>query len=133
MTFDGDTYDEELDGQRLGTQLYHVRKLMSDARWRTLPEICAKIGCTQTSASARLRDLRKSKFGSWEVDRRRRKGQEKSGVWEYRLTGRQGIPLLNGQRVGLSASSVEHLRLLYTQAGSADRRAIERVIELAKL
>ena len=82
--FDGETFDQELDGKRLTSQLEQVFRLMVDSKWRTLSEISGVTGGSESGVSARLRDFRKSRFGSHEVQRRR-KGQGRSGLWEYRL------------------------------------------------
>lgn len=80
-TFDGETFVEERDQERLARQLSAVRALMSDHQWRTLGGIQAQIGFPQTSISARLRDLRKRKFGGLTVERR----YLRRGLWEYRV------------------------------------------------
>jgi len=84
--FDGESYDPALDHERLTTQLAAVRTAMLDGQWRTLEEIAVATGLQENTASisARLRDLRKSKFGGFSVDRRRR-GDPKEGLWEYRV------------------------------------------------
>lgn len=79
--FDGKTYSHELDQERLGTLFERVFDYMSDHNWHTLTEIQKSCGGTESSVSARLRDFRKEKFGSHQVDRRRRG----KGLWEYRL------------------------------------------------
>lgn len=88
LRFDGDTYEASLDRERLANQLGRVRRLMSDSRWRTLLEISDATGDPQSSVSARLRDLRKPRFGSLIVNRRRR-GEGRRGVFEYQLPERQ--------------------------------------------
>lgn len=80
--FDGRTYDPEKDKERLGKQLDAVRTLMSDGRWRTLAEIAKAVAAPEASVSARLRDMRKEKFGGEEVRAQRRAG---SALWEYRV------------------------------------------------
>lgn len=82
--FSGDTYDRALDQVRLNAQMRRVVRLMCDGRWRTLAEIEKRTGDPQASISARLRDLRKEKFGLSTVERRRR-GEEVRGLHEYRL------------------------------------------------
>lgn len=84
LLFDGLTIDDELDSDRLASLLGRVRRLMADGVWRTLAEIHEVVGGSEAGISARLRDLRKSKFGGHLVDRRRR-GDPKQGLWEYRL------------------------------------------------
>jgi len=81
---DGATYDPEQDGKRLATQHQRVFALMSDGQWRTLEEIASAVHGTTQSVSARLRDLRKTRFGEHEVERRRRSPGE-AGLFEYRL------------------------------------------------
>ena len=89
--FDGDAYVPELDKPRLITQLQKVYTILSDGRWRTLFELEEAMGytCSQTSASAFIRDLRKQKWGGFTVERRRR-GPPKQGVFEYRLVPGSG-------------------------------------------
>lgn len=87
--FDGATYDPAADHERLSGQLARVIELMRDGAWRTLAEIVADVGGSEGGVGARLRDLRKRKYGSHTVERRRR-GDPKAGLHEYRL-------LLNGR------------------------------------
>lgn len=86
--FDGVTYDPSLDHRRLTIQLGRVyRALLGPAGyclWKTLGEISATTGDPEASISARLRDLRKNKFGAHIIEGRRR-GDPNSGHWEYRL------------------------------------------------
>ncbi len=79
--FDGITYDPDLDHDRLKTLLGRVRELMSDGTWRTLADIRQACGGSEAGVSARLRDLRKERFGKHRVERRRKT----EGLWEYRV------------------------------------------------
>ncbi|WP_156433875.1 hypothetical protein [Bradyrhizobium retamae] len=79
--FDGVTYDEAADGDRLTSQLDRVHQHMLDGNYHSLEAIVVKCGGTVASVSARLRDLRKDKFGKHTVERRRVAG----GLHEYRL------------------------------------------------
>jgi biotin operon repressor len=80
--FDGETIDDALDTNRLRRQLDQVRTLLlSEYRWHTLAEIRTKTGIPEASASARLRDLRKEKFGGYTIERQRRS----AGTFEYRM------------------------------------------------
>jgi len=79
--FDGETYVEERDRERLSRQLRLVFELMSDHQWRTLDQICGAIHEPAASVSARLRDLRKDRFGAHEIERR----YVHRGLFEYRL------------------------------------------------
>ncbi len=82
LRFDGSTYSHARDFTRLNGLLEQVRDLMSDGKWRTLPQITEAIGATSdASVSARLRDLRKAKFGGYQVERR----YVVAGIWEYRV------------------------------------------------
>jgi hypothetical protein len=85
--FDGRTYDPAHDQERLNTQLWRVFSLMRDGEWRTLGEIAAAIGGSEAGVSARLRDLRKERFGRHQVERRRR-GDEARGCFEYQMEAR---------------------------------------------
>ena len=87
---DGTTYEPALDQERLSSQLERVKALMQDGRWRSLETICAIVDGTETSVSARLRDLRKTRHGSHTVNRRRVAG----GLFEYQLV----LMDQNGQR-----------------------------------
>jgi len=84
MPFDGRTYDSSVDKGRLVRQLAKVKRLMLDGEWRTLDEIATEVDSPPASVSARLRDLRKEKFGGYTVDRRR-KGPTR-GLFEYRVS-----------------------------------------------
>lgn len=84
MDPDGATFDPTLDRARLNRQAQVVFDLVKDHQWRTLREIAAATGEPEASISARLRDLRKVRFGGWIVDRRRR-GDPSCGIFEYRL------------------------------------------------
>jgi len=81
LNFDGPTFDRALDGARLTGQLHRVLAVMRDGRWRTLREIAALVRGSEAGVSARLRDLRKARFGAHVVERRRRFG----GLFEYRV------------------------------------------------
>jgi hypothetical protein len=86
IVFAGLTFSERHDSARLTGQLLKVSSLMSDGKWRTLAEIKQAIGGSEAGISARLRDLRKPKFGAMTVLRQRR-GEPSEGLWEYRVTG----------------------------------------------
>lgn len=79
--FGGATYEAEFDHTRLTQQLKDVFDLMKDGRWRTLPEIADNIKHPTQSISARLRDLRKDKYGAHTVERER----HGNGLFQYRL------------------------------------------------
>lgn len=79
--FDGATYEPHEDHARLKGQLQRVYSLMGDGRFRTLKEIAHEAGGTEASVSARLRDLRKPKYGARDVQRERVSG----GLFRYRL------------------------------------------------
>jgi hypothetical protein len=86
LVFDGPALSTA-DHERLGTQLAAVRGAMTSGRWLTLDEIrwdieyVYGIKATTQSISARLRDLRKAKFGGHTVERKRVEG----GLYTYRL------------------------------------------------
>ena len=80
--FDGNTYDPILDRDRLISQLSRVRRIMSMGDWWTLSLLAEAVGGSEAGVSARLRDLRKSRFGGYTVNRRRVRD---SGLFEYQL------------------------------------------------
>ncbi len=79
--FDGVTFVKPRDGTRLQKQLESVRRLMQDGVWRTLGRIAADVGAPESSVSARLRNLRKPKFGGYLIERK----YVANGLWQYRL------------------------------------------------
>jgi len=84
--FDGRSYEPTRDGDRLNTQLAAVRHILADGRWRTMTEISRELAAiniyaSENSISARIRDLRKSKFGAYDIQRR----YIENGLWAYRM------------------------------------------------
>ncbi len=78
---DGETYSRPRDQVRLNSQMQDVFNAISDGQWTTLSILEHQTGHPQASISARLRDLRKSKFGSHQIDR----VYAGAGQWEYRM------------------------------------------------
>lgn len=78
---DGATYDHARDGKRLAAQHDRIFEVMRDGRFRTLQAIAAATGDPEASISARLRDLRKPKFGAHTVKRE----YLGNGLFQYRL------------------------------------------------
>ncbi len=79
--FDGATYIPSFDHARLTNQLGRVYKVLSDGGWYTLRELSILANGPESSIGARLRDLRKDKFGGYTVHTKRKKG----GLFLYRL------------------------------------------------
>lgn len=79
--FDGQTYSPQRDYIRLNGQLAKVFELMKDGRSRTLSEIQDQVCGSEAAVSARLRDLRKDKYGGHDVQRVNVSG----GLFRYRL------------------------------------------------
>ena len=77
----GETFDAKRDGRRLNAQAADVYRLMRDGKWRTLADIAAATDHPEASVSARLRDLRKAKFGGLTVER----NYVSRGLYEYRV------------------------------------------------
>lgn len=78
---DGRTYVHERDGARLSKQHNRVLAFMRDGGWHTLSEIAEATNDPEASVSARLRDLRKPRFGSYVVEHR----YVRRGLFEYRI------------------------------------------------
>lgn len=83
--FDGETYEPERDAIRLGEQMRRVFNVMTDGEWRTLGQLADATDSPEASVSARLRDLRKTRFGHRIVDRR----HITNGLYEYRLVAEE--------------------------------------------
>jgi hypothetical protein len=79
--FDGVTFDQDRDGSRLNAQLSRVLAVLKGGCWHTLADVAARTGDPEASVSARIRDLRKPRFGGYVVERR----YVERGLWEYRL------------------------------------------------
>jgi len=79
--FDGPDYVPERDCKRLTNQLNRVKNAMLSGEWKTLSQLEEEIGAPQSSISARLRDLRKPRFGAYNVERR----YEHNGLYSYRI------------------------------------------------
>jgi hypothetical protein len=80
--FDGETFEPEQDQERLGQQLQKVKDCLIDGEWWTLYRLAAVSGVrSEASISARIRDLRKPKFGGYTVERKRVDG----GLFVYRV------------------------------------------------
>jgi len=82
--FNGSDYVPTLDFKRLTGQCKRVFDCMSDDKWWTLGEIAQTTEDPEASVSAQLRHLRKDRFGGHTILKRRR-GDPKQGLFEYRL------------------------------------------------
>jgi hypothetical protein len=80
---DGETFDRDRDLSRLNAQCADVYRYMQHGQWRTLADISANTGHPEASVSARLRDMKKEKFGGFKVEKR----YIASGLWQYRIAG----------------------------------------------
>lgn len=84
---DGSTYNHARDGQRLHKQHNRVLAAMQDGQEHTLAELAKKTGDPEASVSARLRDLRKPRFGSHVIERR----YVERGLFTYRLVAQRAL------------------------------------------
>ena len=86
--FDGPDYEPEFDRERLRGQMGRVYLALQTAAsrglWFTLGELRERTGDPEASISAQLRHLRKPRFGSHTIEKRRR-GHAEDGLWEYRM------------------------------------------------
>lgn len=80
----GSTYSNALDGERILTQRGRVFEFMADQKFHSLEEISLAVGGSEAAVSARLRDFRKAKYGSYTVIGKRF-GDKKSGFWKYQV------------------------------------------------
>ena len=79
--FDGRTFVQARDGERLGKQMAAVLSHLQDGDWWTLAGLSAVTGAPEASVSARLRDLKKPRFGSHKIERE----YVHNGLHKYRL------------------------------------------------
>jgi hypothetical protein len=84
MRFDGETYEPALDQVRLSGQMLRVFRALAQGRWLTLRDLSSECGGSEAGVSARLRDLRKARFGAHIVERRRIQGV-RGDIFEYRI------------------------------------------------
>lgn len=82
--FNGADYVPSRDNARLTGQIARIFAAMKDGGWRTLREIALATEDPEASISARLRHLRKERFGGHEVNKRHR-GEPANGLYEYQL------------------------------------------------
>lgn len=86
-TFGGQTFSPARDGKRLAAQFDAVREVMLEKQWRTLTELQTLVSdrygivASLPAISARVRDLRKLKFGGYHVER----DYVGAGLWRYRV------------------------------------------------
>lgn len=123
--FDGATYSHELDGARLKSQLIRVKDLMRDGTWRSLGTIVVRVGGTsEAGVSARLRDLRKPKFGGYLIEKKRL--IDAAGTWMYRMLLERGTQakapeqLTNADMVG----ALETLRRIHGSLPTDEAHAV---------
>ncbi len=83
----GPAYEPKVDAEPVRKQHATIRDwMLGHGRWRTLAEIAVALGYPEGSIGAQLRHLRKAKFGSYDMKKRRRiVGLEVTRVWEYRV------------------------------------------------
>jgi hypothetical protein len=87
--FGGDTFEEKRDGAALKHQIDVVRSLLLGGGWYTIAELTARFKertgklATEASISARIRDLRKTEHGSYNIERRARAPHKR--LYEYHL------------------------------------------------
>ena len=84
---DGKTYDHARDARRLAGQHNRVLAFMRDGKWHTLSEIALHTRDPEASVSARLRDLRKPRFGSHMIERE----YVERGLFRYRLVTQRSL------------------------------------------
>ena len=94
--YNGPCYDPALDQMRLNKQLGRVFDCMQDGLWRSLADIAKITGDHEASISAQLRHLRKPRFGSYIINKRR---CSEFGLWQYRLLPPKPKEEPTGQRL----------------------------------
>jgi hypothetical protein len=84
---DGATYEHARDARRLAGQHCRVLAFMRDEKWHTLSEIALHTRDPEASVSARLRDLRKARFGGHTIERE----YVERGLFRYRLVTQRAL------------------------------------------
>jgi hypothetical protein len=88
--FNGPEYVEEFDIERLTGQIKRVYSCMADGEWRSLNIIAKITGDPHASISAQLRHLRKERFGSHTINKKRY-GDPNHGYFIYQLIVNQEV------------------------------------------
>lgn len=91
-TFRGEGYETHKDHLRLGAQHLAVVAVMKDNLPHTLKEISERSGSPEASASAQIRFMRTTRFGTHVVVKKRPK--EEGGTYFYTLDPEPGQSLL---------------------------------------
>lgn len=134
--FDGDSYEPELDFERLSTLLERVHATMRDGQWHTLAGLVRNCGGSEASVSARLRDLRKARHGYHDIRKRRVEGHP--GLFEYRMhsarpIGNVGLTWQPANRYAWLSTpegfTVAHVAHPVPPVGSAQRSGIRWMYE----
>ena len=84
LDYDGRTYQSQRDKTRLNAQTQRVFNALADGSWWTLARIAELTRSPEASISARIRDLRKPRFGAHTIERR----HVAAGLWQYRLVNK---------------------------------------------
>lgn len=86
---DGDTFDSSRDEERLNTQRRRLWAVISDGQWHTAGELEEAVGANWAALSARVRDLRKPRFGGHTIESQ----CVRRGLWRYRYVAPSDNPL----------------------------------------
>lgn len=87
--FDGlDDLEGDTKDLRLAGQLVRVYEAIRNHEWWSLRDLSEAVGGSATSMSARIRDLRKDRFGGFTID----KQMTDPGLYRYRLVPNSGNP-----------------------------------------
>jgi hypothetical protein len=81
--FDSGIVLTEKEQNGLTDQLDNIFNVLSDGLWHTVAEVAGIFGYQHTSVDAQFRNLRKEKFGGWNVARKKI-----GGVSHYRIEGK---------------------------------------------
>lgn len=127
--FDGETYDPEQDHERLTRQLDRVRAALIEANggWLTLADLAQRATDPEASVSARLRDLRKEKFGAWIVDARR--DENDAGLWWYRIR----LRMVDDPAPETKGSAIARLRVRVRQLEAENAQLREQIPKQGRL
>jgi hypothetical protein len=104
--FDGVTISPQVDDGRLTILQGRVYSYLRSHDWVTLRQLSEACRGTETSVSARIRDLRKPRWGEHEIQACHASGD---GVWRYKMISSK--QLLDGRSSGPSPKKAARERI----------------------
>lgn len=131
--FDGSTYDRGIDHASLRSNLDAIRdEMLRDRSWRTADAIATAAGVDPRAAvKERIRDLRKPKFGGYNVESDR--SPDNHRVWIYRIVGQPTTAALVTEAVNALTGIEKGIALIEEKFPVARRpQEVQDILDLAR-